>query len=98
MKQASAWGQFWFDLSEHHGVHRCGIYTPNDPDFVRQPFRKAYYSTWIRNGVYRTVEGDTMYEMIRNGLDEFDVWSLRTKINLLAVLMDDLAYAVSRDR
>lgn len=110
IRQASAWGQFWADLSEQHRVHGCAIFTPLSHDWikrayvqenrVKQDWRKPYFSTWVkwtsRGPVYHAVEGDTMTELLRDGLRKTGCLNLRMKIALLAVLVEEIEYRVSR--
>ncbi len=99
IRQASAWGQFWFDLSALHRVHGCAIYTPLWGG-ERPLHRGLYHSTWFRwvNGgpIYYQVDGDTMIEMLRDGLIKTGCYNLRMKIALLAVLTDQINYSLER--
>lgn len=91
IRQASAWGQFWFDLSSVHRVHGCAIYTPLWSG-ERPPHRGLYHSTWFRwvNGgpIYYNVDGDTMIGMLKNGLHKTGSNDLRMKLALLALVLE----------
>ena len=62
--------------------------------------RGLYHSTWFRwvNGgpIYYQVDGDTMIEMLRDGLIKTGCYNLRMKIALLAVLTDQINYSLER--
>lgn len=110
IRQASAWGQFWADLSEQHRVHGCGILTPLCDDNikrayiqmnrVRQDWRKPYFSTWVRHtkhgAIYYSVEGDTMIELLRDGLIKTGCYNLRMKIAMLAVLLEQMEWTLEK--
>lgn len=104
IRQPSAWGQLWADLAERHGVHACGMFTPN----WHQPkpsFRGDYYSTWFRmvphgnerRAVYFPVDGDTAWGMIRNGLEKAGANDLHMKLLLLACIVEHISDWVLRD-
>lgn len=103
IKQASAWGQFWADLSEQHSVHGCGITTPLQSN--RQAWRKAYYSTWFkmvehggkREPVYYSVEGDTMSAMLLDGLAKTGALTMRMRMMVLACAIEALEHRVTRE-
>jgi hypothetical protein len=100
IRQVSAWGQFWFDLSAQHNVQGAGIVTPLCEHLPHPPYRGAYYSTWVKwhNGspIYHSVDGATMTQMIRNGLIKTGCYNLRMKVALLAVLLEDIHYKLAR--
>lgn len=110
MRQVSAWGQFWFDLSSLHRVQGGAIFSPLSSDHIRrsyvemnrtgQSWRKPYFSMWVKwhgkSAVYVPVEGDTMTQMIRDGLIKTGCYNLRMKIALLAVLAEEIEYRLSR--
>jgi hypothetical protein len=97
IRQASAWGQFWRDLSDRHDVHGCGIYTPlwHEP---RPLHRGRYYSTWFRmvpyaggrSPIYYSVNGDTMWEMMRDGLNQTGTNNLQMKLALLNCVIEHI--------
>ena len=99
-RQASAWGQFWWDLHQTHNVYGCGIYTPLSGPAPAH--RGAYYSTWYRSTplgpVYYSVNGDTMWAMMRDGLNQLKCNDLRMKLALLAVIMEDITYQLGGSR
>lgn len=100
MKQVSAWGQFWFDLSSLHGVHGCAIFTPRCDHIPRPAHRGIYYSTWYRmtptGAVYYHVDGDTMSDMMLDGLRKTGCMNLRMKLSLLATVIEHVEDRWSR--
>jgi len=100
IRQVSAWGQFWADLSELYGVHGCGITTPLQTHLPPQPWKKAYHGLWVshRSGaaVYREAQGDTMIEYLRDGLQIWGCYNLRMKVALLAVLLEEIEFRLER--
>lgn len=102
IRQVSAWGQFWFDLGSIYRVHGCGIYTPLWTHEPKPVHRGRYYSTWFRmtdaGPIYYSVNGDTMWEMMRDGLVQTGCHDLRMKLALLAVIMEDIAYELGESR
>jgi hypothetical protein len=105
IRQASAWGQWWFDLSERYSVHGCAIYTPLTKPNPQKSWRKPYYSIWYKsyyhNGqfspVYKSVEGETLIEMLRDGLEQFGIVNLNTRLMLLEVALEGLQYRMDRN-
>lgn len=99
IRQASAWGQFWFDLSSVHRVHGCAIYTPlwHQP---RPLHRGLYHSTWFRwvdgGPIYYQVDGDTMTQMLQDGLRQTGANDLRMKLALLALVLETSTNAMER--
>lgn len=100
MRQSSAWGQFWFDLSSVHGIHGCGITTPLQTHLPPQPWKKAYHGLWVKCGphgcVYKEAQGDTMIDYLRDGLRVWGVADLRMKVALLAVALEDVEWKLER--
>lgn len=100
IRQVSAWGQFWFDLSAQHRVQGSGITTPLCHHLPHPAHRGRYYSTWIKwfNGspIYYGVDGSTMTEMIRDGLIKTGTYNLRMKVALLAVLLEEIEFKLAR--
>lgn len=100
IRQASAWGQFWADLSEQHKVHGCATFTPLTTHIPRPAHRGLFYSTWYRmtplGPVYFSVDGSTMTEMLRDGLTKAGCLTLRMKVNLLAALLEEIEYKLER--
>lgn len=95
IRQVSAWGQFWADLSHRHKVHGCGIFTPlwHEP---RPAHRGLYHSTWYRmhNGspIYYQVDGDTMTDMLRDGLAKTGADCLLMRTALLALCIERVTH------
>lgn len=100
IRQVSAWGQFWADLSAIHRVHGTGITTPLCRHLPHPPHRGAYYSTWIRwhgnSPIYLAVDGDTMADMLRDGLVQTGCYNLRMKLALVAVLAEYIETLLTR--
>lgn len=105
IRQASAWGQFWADLGEQHRIHGCGVFSPLSRHLhlpAVPSWRKAYFSTWFKSNyphggpVYFAVEGDTMTDMLRDGLIKAGCYNLRMKLLLLAVLLEEIEYKLAR--
>lgn len=110
IRQVSAWGQFWFDLSSLHRVSGGAIFTPRCSDQIKrsyvqmnrvsQSWRKPYFSTWVvhtpRGAIYYSVEGNTMVQMLRDGLQKTGCLNLRMKIALFAVLLEEIEYRLER--
>ncbi len=100
MRQVSAWGQFWFDLSSQFRVHGCAIFTPSCTHIPRPLHRGRYYSTWVRHSdhgaIYYSVNGDTMLDMLRDGLVQTGAMSARMKLALLTLAVEDLEQAMRR--
>lgn len=99
-RQVSAWGQFWWDLAALHRVHGCAIYTPLSGPAPAH--RGAYQSTWFHmtdaGPIYYSVNGATMWEMMRDGLAQTGSNSLRMKLALLAVIVEDILYELGESR
>lgn len=99
IQQASAWGQFWFVLSARYRVQGSAIYTPewHQP---RPQHRGKYYSTWAKwndaGPVYYSVNGDTMVQMLRNGLEQTGCYDVRMGFALLAVLVEQITQRLER--
>lgn len=91
MQQASAWGQFWFDLSSL-GVHGGAIFTPLQRHIKHPAHRGKFYSTWHRmtpkGPVYYAVNGDTMVDMLLDGLRQTGTVGIRMKLTLIAMLTE----------
>jgi hypothetical protein len=100
IRQQSAWGQFWADLSEQHRICGCGIVTPLQTHLPPQPWKKAYHGLWFTitplGAVYKEAEGDTMIQYLQDGLRQWGVETLRMKVNLLAVAMEEAEHRMSR--
>lgn len=98
IRQVSAWGQFWSDLSSIHGIHGWGVTTPLCTHLPRQPWKKPYHGLWsriVRDGpykgqaIYREAQGDTMIDYLRDGLRVWEIdHCIRMKISLLAVAIE----------
>lgn len=99
IRQASAWGQFWWDLSSRHRVHGCGINTPLQPN-NRREWRGEYWSTWYRSTdlgpVYLPVDGETMIDMLRDGLTKTGCDTLHMKMALLNVAIEQVIYQLEK--
>ena len=99
MRQASAWGQFWWDLAKLHNAHGCGITTPLQPGRA-ETWRGLYHSTWYRSTpkgpVYYSVDGDTMIAMLRDGLNKLGCNTLHMKIGLLKVAIEQVLYQLEK--
>lgn len=100
MKQASAWGQFWFDLSDQHRVHGCAIFTPRCTHIPHPAYRGAYYSTWYRmtdkGPIYYAVNGHNLIEMLRDGLIQAGCWNVRMRLSLLAVAFEMIEFEMEK--
>ena len=101
IRQSSAWGQFWFDLSAIHGIHGCGITTPLQTHLPPQPWKKPYHGLWVshRSGgaVYREAQGETMIDYLRDGLRQWEIdRCIRMKVALLAVACEEVEWKLER--
>lgn len=100
MKQASAWGQFWFDLSSVHRVTGGAIFTPLCTHIDRPAHRGAYHSIWMKHtdkgAIYYHVDGDTMTDMLLDGLRKTGSASVRMKLALIAVVCETLTTAMEK--
>lgn len=98
IRQPSAWGQFWVDLADHYSIHSSGVFTPlwHEPKPLH---RGSYYGTWFRmvpygnerRPVYFAVDGETMWEFMRNGLKQAGCYNLHMKMLLLEVIIEHIS-------
>lgn len=99
IQQANAWNQFWFDLASGHRVFACTIFDADqDRRWMSVPPGGRYRCLWYRmtdlGPIYHRIEGETFWELLRNGLDRFDANTVRMKLSLLALLTERIAQQV----
>lgn len=100
MQQASAWGQFWFDLSSIHRVYGSAIFTPLQTHIEHPPYRGKYYTMFVqmtaKGPIYHAADGATMIDMLCNGLAKTGCNTVRMKFSLLAIVAEQIERSLSR--
>lgn len=100
MQQASAWGQFWFDLSSIYRVQGSAIFTPLQTHIAHPKHRGAYYTTFFemtsKGPIYHLADGGTMIEMLVDGLNKTGCNTARMKFSLLAIVAEQIERSLSR--